>query len=584
MCGSGARAKSIGCTSPATCPMLLPSSRRPTLWKRHPWCRLWVVAWHRPSRGVRRNNPTLWTGAIRSTMLPVITGRCTLSNNTSQLMGRLDTREKWLLQLPNDAPAGDLSRIEIDTKKKEVTAGCGTTVSQVIAALAEQGYSLPFGPMFSAMSTCGAIATGAHGSVLKEAATLADLLTSFDVVDGTGSLHTYKKKQARKYGVNFGALGVMTAVTLRVEPRQAATAHTYTLSYTNDTMTTVLNDMLQQIKRDCSNGQFNWFPGQHKFVLFCINKIGEANAAAASLGKTLDDLTGTNYFFAPQSVADRSAEMQRFDAIVAAQFDSAAFSARTCGLTSYTVNALASPHVFGAGTFPALGYFDRLGMSSLCDDLNACAYQYSVQQDGSVQPSRRYTNLDVSVPLKRLSDIFVAFEQQRLALFDGACLSSYGVSLHVRLMNAPGVALLGPSKGKKAVLEIVTHIPSHMLASREQAMQDTLRHIVLNMVGDKAYFHGGKNSAASFRMAAQSGKSQFSQSKKFESERKRRDPSDLFNIEFVRNFVALEHDDTLDLSYDGCGITGHCVCSMPSHCGVFGVCLSNGACDAAIMA
>ncbi|MES1916126.1 MAG: hypothetical protein MHM6MM_007976 [Cercozoa sp. M6MM] len=354
---------------------------------------------------------------------------------------------------------------------------------------------------------------------MKEAATLADLVTSFDLVDGTGTVQTYKKQKARKHAVNFGALGIMTSVTIRIEPRQAATAQAYTLSYTNDTMTEVMDEMLLQIKRDCTNGQFNWFPGHQKFVLFCIHKIGEASAAAAARGKTLDDLTATNYFFAPQSVADRQAETEQFDAIVATQFNSAAFVDETCDVTSYTMNVLTSPHVFGAGSFPALGYYDRMCMSSLCDDLNACAYQYQVLQNGTILPSRRYTNLDVSVPLSRMSEVFVAFEQQRLALFGGACLSSYGVSLHVRLMNAPGVALLGPAKGKRAVLEIVTHVPSHTLAWREQAMQDTLRHIVVDVVGDEAYFHAGKNSPASFRMAAQAGKSQFrkSQSKRFET-------------------------------------------------------------------
>ncbi|MES1908455.1 MAG: hypothetical protein MHM6MM_001390 [Cercozoa sp. M6MM] len=468
-----------------------------------------------------------------------------------QLPGRLDTHEKWLIRLPNDAPAGDLSQIEINTETMEVTAGCGTTLSQVLAVLRQANYSLPFGPMFSAMSTCGAVVTGAHGSVLKEAATVADLVTAFNVVDGIGNLQTYQKQSASKHAVNFGALGVLTSVTLRIERRQAATAQTYTLEYTNDTMTTVLDSMIQQIESDCTNGQFNWFPEQHKFVLFCIDKIGEAAAAVASRNKTLSDLTAVNYFFAPQSVADREAEVQQFDAIVAAQNDTAAFVAQSCATTSYMAQVLTSPYLFGAGSFPALGYYDRISMSSLCDDLNSCGYQYTVL-NGTASASRRYTNLDVSVPLDRLGDILVDFERQRFSRFDGACLASYGVSLHVRLMNSPGKALLGPTRGKRAVLEIATHIPSHTLASREQAMQDTL-----------------------------AGKSQFQppQSSQFESERQIRDPRGLFNIEFVRNFVVTHRDDTLDLSYDGCGITGHCVCSMQSHCGPTGRCLSNGACE-----
>lgn len=98
-----------------------------------------------------------------------------------------------------------------------VTVRAGTRLHALNAALAERGLALPILGSIAQQSVAGAIATGTHGPSLRHG-NLATLVERVRLVDGTGTVHDLEGDRLDAVRVHLGALGVLTEVTLRVEP------------------------------------------------------------------------------------------------------------------------------------------------------------------------------------------------------------------------------------------------------------------------------------------------------------------------------------------------------------------------------
>lgn len=94
---------------------------------------------------------------------------------------------------------------------RAIVAG-GTRLLELIAALDQAGMALPIVGSISTQSIAGAIATGTHGSSLQHG-NLASLVSALRIV--TPTVHSLTTEGPR---VHLGALGVVTEVTLRIEP------------------------------------------------------------------------------------------------------------------------------------------------------------------------------------------------------------------------------------------------------------------------------------------------------------------------------------------------------------------------------
>jgi FAD/FMN-containing dehydrogenase len=107
----------------------------------------------------------------------------------------------------------------LDPERRVVTLPAGTTLRALSKALATQGWTLPIVGSIQAQAVAGAVATGTHGSSLVHG-NLASLLTAVRLVDGTGEVQELDDSDPRFEGVrvHLGALGVLTQVTVRVEP------------------------------------------------------------------------------------------------------------------------------------------------------------------------------------------------------------------------------------------------------------------------------------------------------------------------------------------------------------------------------
>ena len=106
-----------------------------------------------------------------------------------------------------------------DATSGAVTVRAGTRLRDLTAALAARALALPIVGSIAEQSVAGAIATGTHGSSLVHG-NLSSLVQGLRLVTGTGDVLDLGPGDERLEGarVHLGALGVVSEVTLRVEP------------------------------------------------------------------------------------------------------------------------------------------------------------------------------------------------------------------------------------------------------------------------------------------------------------------------------------------------------------------------------
>jgi xylitol oxidase len=115
--------------------------------------------------------------------------------------------------------AGIDPRIEIDTDERTVTVGGGIRYGDLATVVHEAGWALHNLASLPHISVAGAIATSTHGSGDTNG-TLAAAVARLELVTASGELLTLRRGDPDFDGavVSLGALGVVTRVTLDIQP------------------------------------------------------------------------------------------------------------------------------------------------------------------------------------------------------------------------------------------------------------------------------------------------------------------------------------------------------------------------------
>ncbi len=131
--------------------------------------------------------------------------------------------------------AGDLvdladldSDIRIDPQRRCVTVGAATRYATVASTLQRQGFALHNMGSLPHISIAGAIATGTHGSGNRNG-NLPTAVSALEMVDADGSIRLVRRGDPGFDGmvVGLGAVGVVTRVTLDIEPSFQMLQHAY---------------------------------------------------------------------------------------------------------------------------------------------------------------------------------------------------------------------------------------------------------------------------------------------------------------------------------------------------------------------
>lgn len=120
--------------------------------------------------------------------------------------------------------------ISIDEKAQTVTVGAGVRYGDVAPVIDAKGFALHNLASLPHISVPGAIATGTHGSGIDNG-NLSTSVAAIEFVDAQGELHRLSRTEGDPFNgavVNLGLLGVMTNVTLDLEPTFEVAQTVYT--------------------------------------------------------------------------------------------------------------------------------------------------------------------------------------------------------------------------------------------------------------------------------------------------------------------------------------------------------------------
>jgi xylitol oxidase len=121
----------------------------------------------------------------------------------------------------NQVSLKNLTRIDLDEKARTVTVGAGVRYGDLATVIDKRGYAVHNLASLPHISVAGACSTGTHGSGVHNG-NLATVVTGLEVVTANGELAQFTREKGdprfAAWPVALGALGVVTSVTLEVQP------------------------------------------------------------------------------------------------------------------------------------------------------------------------------------------------------------------------------------------------------------------------------------------------------------------------------------------------------------------------------
>ncbi|WHM36051.1 D-arabinono-1,4-lactone oxidase [Streptomyces sp. BPTC-684] len=146
---------------------------------------------------------------------------------------------------------------EIDRTAMTVTVEAGTPLKRLNAVLAREGLSLTNMGDIMEQTVAGATSTGTHGTG-RDSASIAAQITALELITADGSLLKCSAKENPEVfaaaRIGLGALGVVSAITLAVEPEFLLTAREEPMAF--DKVTSEFD----ALHAENEHFEFYWFP------------------------------------------------------------------------------------------------------------------------------------------------------------------------------------------------------------------------------------------------------------------------------------------------------------------------------------
>jgi FAD-linked oxidoreductase len=196
--------------------------------------------------------------------------------------------------------------LAVDREAMTVTAYAGTQLKVLNAELERLGLSLHNMGDIAEQTLAGATSTGTHGTG-GVAAGLSAQLAGFQLVSGTGEvLDATAETNPDVFAlgrVGLGALGILTTVTLQVEPLFLLEAHERPMSWDQAL------GSFDQMVADCHHSDMYWFPHTDRMLVKQNARLDADLSEAQPVGRVRgwvdDDLLSNTVFGALTAVANR---------------------------------------------------------------------------------------------------------------------------------------------------------------------------------------------------------------------------------------------------------------------------------------
>ncbi|CAL4888439.1 unnamed protein product [Urochloa decumbens] len=450
-----------------------------------------------------------------------------------------------------------LAAVEVDAVARTVTADAGAPLRAVIDAAEARGLSLVAAPYWEGVSVGGLVSTGSHGSSWwGRGGAVHDHVVGLRLVAPAGEADGWATVLPLRRGdelfpatlVSLGLLGVITKITLQLEPRFK---RSITYEYRDDS--TFQDDFATHAARH-EFADITWYPSQHTAV-YRVDDRAPLNAS----GDGVNDFIG----FQPTAIAvtvalravetslERSRNAKGRCAVAAVE----GAAKRLVG------NGLKNNGVLFTG-YPVVGYQGKMQTSGSCahsaasDLLRACGWDprfrglFFYESTAMFSPPARFR--DFILDVKRLRD---------LAGADSLCGVDVYNGLLVRFVKGSVAAAAAAHLGSPEDSVVVDF--NYYRASDPAAPR--LGEDVWEEVEQMAFVkHGARPHWAKNRLVAFAGvRGKYPRWAEFEAAKRRLDPRGLFDSpwsdEVVGGAEKVEKGD-------GCALDGRCVCSEDRHC------------------
>ena len=197
--------------------------------------------------------------------------------------------------------------VEVDFANWQCTVQAGIRLYQLIDALEARGMALANIGSVTEQSIAGAIGTGTHGSGL-DYGSISTQLCGFRLVTADGEVRDVTREHDPELfaagSVSFGSLGIMTQVTLQVEPIYDLEENSFTMPFE-----AVLR-LAEQLYGEHPRLKFWWLPHTGNVQVYTYDKTSKPRSPRSALRDRYDRFMNDRTFVAVLGLG------QRFPALV----------------------------------------------------------------------------------------------------------------------------------------------------------------------------------------------------------------------------------------------------------------------------
>jgi FAD-linked oxidoreductase len=192
--------------------------------------------------------------------------------------------------------------VAVDYENWQITVEAGIRLKHLIDALDDRGMALSNIGSVAEQSIAGAVGTGTHGSGLAYGS-LSTQLVRFRLVTGAGEVVEVSRDDTpdlfHAAAVSFGSLGIMTEVTLQVEPTYNLREQSFTLSFEEAVR------RAPDLCREHPRLKFWWLPHTGSVQVYTFEETDEAARPISTLAERYDRFMNDRVFTAILGVGRR---------------------------------------------------------------------------------------------------------------------------------------------------------------------------------------------------------------------------------------------------------------------------------------
>jgi FAD/FMN-containing dehydrogenase len=367
----------------------------------------------------------------------------------------------------------------------------------------------------------GMLGNGTHGSSLSEpSSSIQDYLISATVVNGLGEVQTFQGEELDFYATNLGVLGILTEITLQLQPSFKVQARISSHDEGN-----LANDILDLAQAHYSTN-VTWFPGQKKYTVTALDKVPNETPGTAHNGQTeaswwkrvLMPLVFKASHVGPSRATMCFVEKQRYEMKAKSYFG----------------------EDYGKPIESAVGWAHEM-LNFVCRD------RCPVDQ-------LPYALEEIAIDLKDLPQFIT--QAQELFHKTGACMPLNGI--YFRFGHASRGAL-GMAGGRETVYVGMEYVrnPWGNRYPRDFEVIQELEQLLLNEYAGRP--HWGKNQHPMFAGVS----SKYPRFAEFEAWREQQDPAGIFMNDF---YSRINGRVAPDAPAKNCVVDQACYCQVDEHC------------------